>query len=319
MTGGLRPAERWTGRDDGPGDAHARWHSRVGLGWPEPTTDAPDAAVIGFCSDEGVRRNLGRTGAAEGPVAIRGALAQLAAPRDRDGAALRLADLGDVVVEGTDLEGGQALLGDTVRDVVDAGALAVVLGGGHEVAFGSYLGLAASERSSAGARQGVFNVDAHLDLRRADRPTSGTPFLQMFEAHEGPAPFRYAAAGISVANNTKELFDTAERLGVSILFDDQCTAPAAEAFVQGFLDTVDLVHLTIDLDAFPAAVAPGVSAPAGFGIDVAAVRSMCRAVAASGKLAVLEVAELNPRFDVDGRTARLAARLVDDTLRLISR
>ncbi len=30
---------------------------------------------------------------------------------------------------------------------------------------------------------------------------------------------------------------------------------------------------------------------------------------------LLEVAELNPRFDVDGRTARTAARLVDEALR----
>jgi len=80
---------------------------------------------------------------------------------------------------------------------------------------------------------------------------------------------------------------------------------------------VDRVHLTLDLDALPAAVAPGVSAPAGFGIPLDAVRAAVRAVAASGRLGLLEVAELNPRFDVDGRTARTAARLVDETLRLL--
>ncbi|WP_028708180.1 formimidoylglutamase [Propionicicella superfundia] len=315
MSAGRRSAVQWSGRDDGSGDAYARWHSTVRLGWPPEPAVAPDAAVIGFCSDEGVRRNHGRVGAAAGPASIREMLAQLAAPRRGDGTPAELVDLGDIVVEGEDLESAQALLGATVREVVDAGALAVVLGGGHDVAFGSYLGLAACERSRTGERQGVFNLDAHLDLRRAEIPTSGTPFLQMFLHHRGRGAFRYAAAGISIANNTRELFDTAESLGVSILFDDECTPPLASAFVREFLAEVDLVHLTIDLDGFPAAVAPGVSAPAGFGIDVSVARDMCRAVAASGKLAVLDVAELNPRFDVDGRTARLAARMVDDILR----
>lgn len=75
------------------------------------------------------------------------------------------------------------------------------------------------------------------------------------------------------------------------------------------------VHLTIDLDVLPASVAPGVSAPAGLGVEARVVLGAVRRVAASGKLGVLEVAELNPLFDVDGRTARTAARLVDAALR----
>jgi formiminoglutamase len=38
-------------------------------------------------------------------------------------------------------------------------------------------------------------------------------------------------------------------------------------------------------------------------------------VADSGKLLHLDVAELNPEFDLDGRTARVAARLVNTLLR----
>ena len=64
----------WSGRDDGPGAEHARWHHAVnGAG-----ADAP-VALIGFASDEGVRRNQGRVGAAGGPAALRAALAGFAA------------------------------------------------------------------------------------------------------------------------------------------------------------------------------------------------------------------------------------------------
>jgi hypothetical protein len=46
---------------------------------------------------------------------------------------------------------------------------------------------------------------------------------------------------------------------------------------------------------------------------------VCVTVAASGKLAARDVAELNPRFDADNRTARAAARLIHQTLTWRSR
>lgn len=40
------------------------------------------------------------------------------------------------------------------------------------------------------------------------------------------------------------------------------------------------------------------------------ISRVCDIVAASGKLRMLDVAELNPSLDVDNRTARTAARLI---------
>lgn len=311
-----REAQAWTGRDDGPGPEHARWHTvmraldprRLEAGGPAPAADAPaEVVVLGFASDEGVRRNQGRVGAVDGPAALRGALSSLAAP-DRG-----LADAGDVVVADDDLEGGQARLGAAVAAALEAGALPVVLGGGHAVAFGTYLGWAPR---AGRERWGVLNIDAHFDLRDDPTPSSGTPFLQAArtEVAAGRA-LRYGIVGISRANNTRALFDTADALGVTYLEDDACDPASVRAFVADFLAGLDRVHLTIDLDALPASVAPGVSAPAGFGIGLDTVRAAITAVARSGALGVIEVAELNPRFDIDGRTARVAARLVDEAIR----
>jgi len=60
----------------------------------------------------------------------------------------------------------------------------------------------------------------------------------------------------------------------------------------------------------PAAIAPGVSAPAAYGVPLETIQFVCDTVAASGKLAVCDIAELNPAFDIDNRTARTAARLI---------
>jgi formiminoglutamase len=127
--------------------------------------------------------------------------------------------------------------------------------------------------------------------------------------------FRYAVVGISEPNNTRALFNTADGLGVRYLLDEDCTAERVRAFVAEFLAGVDVLYLTIDLDVLPASVAPGVSAPAAYGVPLPVISAACRQVAESGKLLHLDVAELNPELDVDGRTAKIAARLVNTLLR----
>ena len=269
------------------------------------------AVILGFASDEGVRRNKGRTGAAQAPAAIRAALGPLAFHLDR-----AVSDAGDIVVADGALEAGQARAGQAIAAMLDAGSLTVVLGGGHETAYASYLGVAGSEAVRGGRRLGVLNLDAHFDLRDEPLPSSGTPFLQMAEAEAAAGrEFRYAVVGISEPNNTRALFTTAEQLGVQYLLDEDCTAEQVEAFVAEFLDSVDVLYLTIDLDVLPASVAPGVSAPAAYGVPLPVISAVCRQVADSGKLLHLDVAELNPEFDIDGRTAKVAARLVNTLLR----
>jgi formiminoglutamase len=227
-----------------------------------------------------------------------------------------VSDAGDVVVRNGALEAAQARAGLAIAAMLDAGHLTVVLGGGHETAFASYLGLAGSEAVRGGQRLGVLNLDAHFDLRDEPVPSSGTPFLQMAEAEAAAGrEFRYAVVGISEPNNTRALFGTARRLGVQYLMDEECTQERVQEFVAEFLEGVDMLYLTIDLDVLPASVAPGVSAPAAYGVPLAVISAACRQVAASGKLLHLDVAELNPEFDIDARTAKVAARLVNTLLR----
>ncbi|MEV6134958.1 formimidoylglutamase [Nocardia sp. NPDC051990] len=307
MTAVDHPPTGWSGRDDGPGAAHLRWHNAI---TPFVRESPPGASVlVGFRSDEGVRRNKGRTGAARGPATLRQALASLALPGPT-----RIMDAGDMAVEDGDLESGQERLGRTVTALLDRGHMVTVLGGGHEVAYGSYLGVSRSAAVRAGARWGVLNLDAHFDLRGDEIPSSGTPFRQMAEGEAAAGRvLNYSVLGISQPSNTVALFETAATLGVRYRLDEDCTIAdlaGVREFVADFLAAVDVVYLTIDLDVLPAAVAPGVSAPAAFGVPVEVIQRVCDEVASSGKLAVLDVAELNPDLDVDNRTARTAARLI---------
>ncbi len=304
----------WSGRVDAEeGPRAIRWHQAV-----RPLLDgaAPGLALLGFACDAGVARNHGRPGAAGGPAALRRALSDLAWRR-----VAPAWDAGDVLVEGDALEEGQRELAAAVTRLLDAGHRPVVMGGGHEVAAGSFAGLADHlarhlDRKGGGRAPvvGVVNLDAHLDLR-AGPASSGTPFRQIAEecARRGWT-FRYLCLGVDEGSNTEALFDTARRLGAGWRRDRAMTPARLDettAELGAFLATVDRVHLTIDLDVLPAAVAPGVSAPAPRGVALEVVEALVDTVVASGKLALGEVAELNPRFDPDGQTARVAARLVE--------
>lgn len=304
----MSAAFEWTGREDGPGPEHQRFFRTVSTPGsrgsslaPRPTSVRPDAALVGFASDEGVHRNKGRVGAADGPTALRSALASLAVHEE-----LTVVDHGDIAVDGTDLEDGQRRLGAVVEAAREEAPLTVVLGGGHETAYGSYLGLGQRPRL------GVLNLDAHFDLRQEDRPTSGTPFLQIARDRQAQGlDVHYAVLGVSRSSNTGALFDTAAELDAPWLLDDDCQEVAAPvAFVEQFLTGIDEIYLSIDLDVLPAANAPGVSAPAALGVPPFVIQAVCDAVADSGKLIHLDVTELSPRFDTDHRTAKVAARLI---------
>lgn len=298
------PAPEWSGRSDGPGPEHARWHSVVRpLDVAKPQAE-PGVALLGFASDEGVERNHGRPGAAAGPAALRSALGSLALHHTHP-----LYDAGTITTQGTDLEGSHERLSDAVESLSRAGHLPIILGGGHETAFGSHRGAFRAQ----GPLQ-IINLDAHFDLRSADVPTSGTPFKQISEL-VGREDFDYSVLGISRPNNTPVLFDEASALGVTVVLDEELLSmdrAGLRATVERICAGAKPIHLSIDLDVLPAAQAPGVSAPASLGVPVNIIRELALAIAATGRLALVDVVELNPTFDIDAHTAKLAARLIDD-------
>jgi len=264
--------------------------------------------ALGVWVDEGVRRNQGRTGAAGGPAALRQALANLPAP-----AATALWDAGTVHCEAQALEAAQAELSANVAQVRAQGGLPLVLGGGHEMAWGTFGGLVRNGRTPG--RLLVLNLDAHFDLRHAAAPNSGTPFAQMHAWCQTQGQgFHYTVLGISRFANTLSLFDRARDTGTRWCLDEALQTPAdwaqAQAELAQDLQACDAVYLTICLDVLSAAVAPGVSAPAALGVPLHFVETVIEQVKASGKLIAADMAELNPNLDRDGQTARVGARLL---------
>lgn len=270
-------------------------------------------AIIGFCSDEGVQRNKGRVGAVEAPDLIRQALANLPWSANQP-----VFDAGNVQCQDGNLEAAHEHLAAQVENCLHHDNFPVVLGGGHEVAYGSWLGLIQHLESQGEVpRLGIINFDAHFDLRLDTHGcSSGTPFYQIYKdcLAKGLA-FQYCCLGVSEIGNTQALFKRAQELNVSYMTDRQMPITAIASIehrLQQFMDQCDVIYLTIDLDVLPACEAPGVSAPAARGVQLAVIEPLIEHIKASGKLVMADLAEYNPKYDIDGRTARVAARLFHD-------
>lgn len=286
------------------------------LASPPPEGAETRAALVGFPSDEGVRRNGGRPGAAEGPAAVRRELYGLTPdPRDAAREAMvglleRTRDLGDVPVSG-DVEADQERLADVLARLLERGVVPVVLGGGHETAFGHFL---AYVRAGLGVE--VVNWDAHPDVRPWEEggAHSGSPFRQALE-HPSGACRRYAVAGLQPGSVAREHLEYLEDRGAEVIWSDGLDAAAVRSLTGR---SGGPAMASFDLDAVDRAHAPGVSAPATAGLDprtwLAAAERCGRAAAVSS----VDVVELNPRFDRDGQTAALAAATVWRFLRGLS-
>ncbi|MDQ9240600.1 formimidoylglutamase [Escherichia marmotae] len=301
----------WSGRvDSQETGVSTRWHQHV---QPFSEQSLGGCTLIGFAVDDGVQRNGGRTGAAGGPGALRSILGNMPVLNED-----AIFDMGDVQSEEQALESAQNCLATNVATVIARNSFPLVLGGGHEVAWGTFQGIMQSRPDIQ--RLLIINLDAHFDLRMAEKANSGTPFRQMQEWNtQHGKPFSYRVLGISRFANTQALFDRADSLGVRYWLDEslQFESDLHEVInvLSADIQACDAIYLTICLDVLPGYQAPGVSAPSPLGVPLNITEAIVNLIAGSEKLIAADIAELNPELDRDNLTAKVAARLVTSIVR----
>ena len=275
-----------------------------------PVTANNSFILLGYECDEGVRRNGGRPGSGKGPQAARSQLAKLPHHLDESTA---IFDAGNVVCLGDDMEKAQSVLAEKVTQVLNNKGMPLLLGGGHDIAYGHYNGI--KKHIERDQKIGIINLDAHFDMRSNEiGNNSGTPFYQIaVECQDENPGFSYLCLGIRNDANDSILFQRAREWDVKYieaeLFHKENTSYVINK-INEFCEELDFIYLTIDLDGFSSAFAPGVSAasPMGFSVDIALVA--IHTIIATNKLISADVAELNPSCDRDDQTAKLAASLL---------
>ena len=311
----------WKGRDDPEdGEKAKRWHHIVRS---EGSSDCL-AGLVGFACDLGVQRNKGRIGAEGGPDAIRGALTNMAW-HGQDGL---VRDYGNVMVDKSlspSLREAQNLLGEKVTQALYAHQKAVVLGGGHETAVGSFKGLLGYLDDHPGKTVGIINLDAHLDLRKpgGDGISSGTPFFQIHELlEERGQVMKYLCLGVAEISNTQALFDRSNEWGVQYMLDRELRPHLLSSVyekIDHFLEGCDVLYLSVDLDVLPHWQMPAVSAPAPYGVGLDVLVDIIDYLSRHNiEWPLTDIVEFNPNYDHDEAGAKVAARFCDHVIRAMT-
>lgn len=304
-----RLAERdlWTGRLDSETDVKQFRHFQTvkfgDLSKVEKSGTRKGVGILGYAVDKGVELNKGRVGAKEGPNAIKKAFAGLPDLNQCE----ELVDYGNV-------EHDHDALIDTQKEYAELAAKSIqnhkqtfLLGGGHDIAYAQYL---ATRKVYPNESIGVINIDAHFDTRDEGESTSGTSFRQILEQDDNA---NYMVLGISQGGNTQGLFDYAKEKHVQYVYADELlnqVSPPIKDMIEHFIHDHDIIMFTVCMDVVDSAFAPGVSAPAVLGIYPHTVFELAKRIIPSEKVASISIAEMNPQYDLDNRTAKLVANLV---------
>ncbi len=304
--------EFWHGRCDDEYDYNSfRWHQIIKL--LDLSGDIGDLnnsyVIIGYEVDEGIVRNKGRKGAAKAPNFIKQSLSNKPCSFDED---ISIYDGGSIECVGLDVETSQDMLAVVVNKVLQAGGFPIVLGGGHDVAYGSMKAIAnyVSKTSSLG----IINFDAHLDNRPYSMSTSGTMFRQIKDDFEREGrDYNHLTIGVQKSSNTTALFnDMKEANGEYILARDirPTNSYHNNEVINKFVKTNEYVYITICCDVFSSAFAPGVSSPQPLGIHPEDFMEFFKTIILSGKVVCLDIAEVSPELDISDTTVSLVALIV---------
>ncbi|NQY23454.1 MAG: formimidoylglutamase [Campylobacteraceae bacterium] len=304
----------WSGRVDVEDkELGKRWHEKIQF-INEPFTKKKGICLFSFDCDEGVKRNKGRVGAAKAGDALKKAMGNFAYHLENK----ILYDAGKVVAT-EDLEKSQKVYAKTLKKILKNKHFPLVLGGGHETAYGSFLALHKHLKEDIA----IINFDAHFDLRVNKEATSGTPFAQIAAlCKKDKRKFSYMCLGVSKASNTKALYKKAKDLNVVSIEDTKMNLLYLDQIkkdIDVFLQKQKNIYITIDTDVFSAYILEAVSAPASRGISLEITYEVLKYCFKKYKnrIKLLDITEFNPHFDEKTIGAKIISRLVFDIVHLI--
>jgi len=312
----IDPLERWRalGLPDKPDYAGLLTYAGMPYTHDPAELAGVDVAIVGAPVDDLVSD---RPGTRFGPRAIRAASCppgpHLETKVDAL-AELRVVDFGDAPVVPAAPEASRQAIEATVRQVVDAGALPVVLGGDHSIAEPDV-------RACAGRHGplGLVHFDTHTDTGTevfGVEPSHGTPMWALVESgHVDPS--RYVQIGLrGYWPGPVELAWQAERGITSFFMHDVRELGIAEV-VRRAVEVVGAgpAYLSVDVDVLDPAFAPGTGTPEPGGMTSGELLRACREAARTIELVGAEVVEVIPTAvgsaDV---TALVADRIVREIL-----
>jgi agmatinase len=307
----IDPVGRW--REYGEKPDFAGLLTFSGVPYTEDARELPGSGVVivGAPTDDLVSD---RPGARFAPRAIRAA----SCPPGRhleggiDGlSALRVVDFGDAPVVPADAERTYQAIEATVVEVLDAGAVPIILGGDH--------GIAGPDMRACANRYGpigLVHFDSHTDTGTqvfGARVSHGTPMYSLVEdGHVDPR--RYVQIGLRGYWPGEAEFAWQAHRGITSLFMHDVHLHGIAEIARRAIEVVGSgpTFLSVDIDVLDPAFAPGTGTPEPGGMSTSELLWACREIASNVELVGAEIVEVIPTMvgstDITALAAERAAR-----------
>jgi arginase len=217
------------------------------------------------------------------------------------------------------------LVHEAVLEELAAGRLPMLLGGDHSLAIGS-ISAAAKHCRETRRKLRVLWFDAHADFNTHVLTPSGNVHGMPVACLCGHGPAELVSIGGQVpAIDPAQLrqigirsVDAGEKrfvheVGIEVFdmryIDEMGMRYTLEQALLGVDDDTH-VHVSLDVDFLDPDIAPGVGTTVSGGPTYREAQLCMEMVADTGRLASLDIVELNPAFDIRNRTAEVAVDLI---------
>jgi agmatinase len=292
-------------RDPHWGDAHVPDNF---LGLPIEDAGYADArfAVLPIPYDSTTSFSVGTR---EGPRAIITASQQVELYDEGLGRETILSGITTVPPIATDVAGPGPMMDriyKVARRIVRDNKFLVGLGGEHSVSAPLVRAVAEKHRKLS-----VLQIDAHADLRDEYQGSPHSHAAVMRRIHDLGVP----AVGVGIRNYSKGEADFIRKAKKPI-FSARFCRETPNWIEQVLAPLTDTVYVTIDIDGFDPAYAPGTGTPEPGGLDWFQVTDLLAALARTKKIVASDVVEVRP-ISPNTVTEFLAARLIHRLLGLV--
>ena len=263
-----------------------------------------DIVLLGIPQDIGVQRNGGRLGAKDAPESIRKSLAKLSVFGLGEYQERTMYDAGDIDCSNASLEEIREKHVEVILELLKREVKCIVLGGGHDIAFPNAMAV-----NKVFGDYSVVNIDPHLDVRENTNNLShsGTPFREMLENCPPKTFIEFGTQEFSASKIHRDF--VVNHGGIIIPFSDYQVPEYFEEIVSSSIDLSKPLYMSFDVDSVASAYAPGVSAPATIGFTSGDICSMAYK-AGRFNATIIDFVEVNPSFDKNDQTSRLAANAI---------
>jgi arginase len=204
--------------------------------------------------------------------------------------------------------------------------LPILLGGDHSLSIGSISAVARHCRDT-GKRLRVLWLDAHTDFNTRELSPSGSlhgmpvsclcgfgprELLQIGGVSPAISPRWVRQVGIRSVDTGERRFVHEQNLDVSDMrFIDEIGIRKVMEHALRDMDPDTHLHVSFDVDFLDPEIAPGVGTTVAGGLSYREAQLCMEMVADTGRMASLDIMELNPALDVRNKTAVLAVDLVE--------